>query len=98
MSLAETDVTDVRCTGLVQDVTLRQTEFIFRARCALAKHDIEARLDPEEHRAVQAIAATEAGIASALPDPALTPVAVAALLLWGRGVFGDAWFSRHLRR
>lgn len=93
LSLADADVAEVRCTGLVWEQALRQTEMIFRARCTLTCDQIVARLDREEHRGVHPVGATEAAVASALGDPRLTPVAVAALLLWGRGAFGQAWFD-----
>ena len=37
--------------------------------------------------------AGRAEVESALPDPDFTPVAVGALLLWGRERFGDEWLS-----
>ena len=95
LSLGDADVPEVRCTGLVFEHALRQTEFIFRARCALSRADIERRLDPQEHRGLHAIPATEGAVAAAARDERLTPVAVAALLLWGRHAFGDEWFHRH---
>jgi hypothetical protein len=95
LSLADADVPDLRCNGLVLEHALRQTELIFRARCTLTRADIERRLDPEEHRGVHAIPATPEAVAAAARDPRLTPVAVAALLLWGRHAFGDEWYRRH---
>jgi 8-oxo-dGTP pyrophosphatase MutT (NUDIX family) len=95
LSLDDADVPEVRCTGLVFEHALRQTEFIFRANCALPRADLERRLDPQEHRGLHAIPATAAEVAAAARDPRLTPVAVASLLLWGRLAFGDEWFDRH---
>jgi 8-oxo-dGTP pyrophosphatase MutT (NUDIX family) len=97
LTLEGSDVSDVRCTGLVLEHALRQTEFIFRARCTLSRADVEGRLNPEEHRGIQAVPATPDGVADAARDPRLTPVAVASLLLWGRHAFGEEWFRRRAR-
>lgn len=93
LSLAEAEVPELGCTGLVREAALRQTELIFRARCTLSREQIERRLDPEEHRSILAVLATRAGVESILSDPAVTPVGAAALLLWGRARFGDEWFA-----
>lgn len=93
LSLAGDDLTEVRCTGLVLEPALRQTEMIFRARAALSRDAIVQRLGREEHRGVYAVGATEAGVKAALTEPLLTPVAAAALLLWGRVRFGAEWFE-----
>ena len=97
LSLADADVAEVRCTGLVWEEALRQTEMIFRARCALTRDQIVARLDHEEHRGVYPVEATRPAVEAALRDARLTPVAVAALLLWGRGALGQEWFEAHAR-
>lgn len=95
LSLTDAEVPDVRCTGLVREAALRQAELIFRARCTPTREQIERRLDPKEHRSILAIPATRAGVESTLADPALTPVASAALLLWRRTRFGDLWSASH---
>ena len=95
LSLEANDVPEVRCTGLVLEHALRQTELIFRARSTLPGADIERRLHPQEHRGLHAVPATPSAVAAAVGDPRLTPVAVASLLLWGRHAFGAEWFARH---
>jgi 8-oxo-dGTP pyrophosphatase MutT (NUDIX family) len=90
------EVEEVRCTGVVEDGALRQTEFIFRARARVTRAEVERRLDATEHRGTWSVPAVREDVARAARDPALTPVAVASLLLWGRLRFGDEWF-RHLR-
>ena len=97
LSLDETDVADVRCTGLAVDAALRQTEFLFRATTPLRAEQIIARLDRREHRGVYPVPATKPGVEAAVADPLLTPVAVAALLLWGRRAFGADWFAARAR-
>lgn len=98
LSLSNRDVVDVRCTGLVREPALRQTELVFHARCALTCNQTESRLDTREHGGMVAIPATEEAINSFLADRRLTPVALASLLLWGRVRFGTEWFTRHSRR
>lgn len=93
LSLDADEVPLVRCTGIVEDTALRQPELIFRVRSTLTHDEIEARLAPEEHRASLAIPAREETVSTAVCDPALTPVGVASLLLWGRVSFGQDWFE-----
>jgi 8-oxo-dGTP pyrophosphatase MutT (NUDIX family) len=98
LSLAAQQVPELACAGLVEDRALRQPELIFLARTTLARPDIESKLDRAEHRGTFAIEATPDAVERAITDPSLTPVAVASLLLWGRGKarFGDAWFRRYV--
>jgi 8-oxo-dGTP pyrophosphatase MutT (NUDIX family) len=95
LSLSPQEITDLRCTGIVEDLNLRQPELIFSATTIRTRTQIESRLDRTEHDAIQAIPATEAGIEAALAQrDELTPVAVAALLLWGRLRFSETWFAK----
>ena len=94
LSLDETDIPEIRCTGIAEDKQLRQPELIFAARTTRSRAQIEAHLDPVEHQSIWAIPATADAIMTAAPqDKHLTPVAVAALLLWGRMTFGQSWFD-----
>ncbi len=95
LSLEESDVTELRCTGLVEDGALRQPELVFRAGCPLTRAEVEARLDPVEHRGTWSAGVARERLEAALADDELTPVALASLLLWGRVRFGDEWFSQH---
>ena len=97
LALGDVDVAEVRCTGLVWEEALRQTEMIFLARSTLTRDQITSRLGREEHRGVHPIEATPAAVEAALGDARLTPVAVAALLLWARGAFGQDWFDARAR-
>ena len=96
--LTPAEVPEVRCTGIVEDRALRQTEFIFRARTSLPRDAVERRLDATEHGGTRAIRATPDDVARATNDPALTPVGVASLVLWGRLRFGIPWFKTVLSR
>lgn len=91
----ERDVADVRCTGIAEDHHLRQPELIFYVRSSRTREQIEAHVDHKEHNASWAIRAEEPAVTESLRKPELTPVAVAALLLWGRARFGPAWFERN---
>ena len=88
------DVTDVRCTGIAEDLSIRQPELIFLAATPRTRAHVEAALDRTEHHGSWHVRATEAAVSAmvASPDDAFTPVAVASLLLWGRTAFGEAWY------
>jgi hypothetical protein len=93
LSLSDADVPLVRCTGIVEDVSLRQPELIFRVHSRLTRLEIESRLDRGEHHDSFALPATRQGVEAVLHDPLLTPVGVASMLLWGRTAFGEGWFA-----
>jgi hypothetical protein len=93
------DVADLRCTGIAEDRSIRQPELIFRARSTRTKAEIEATVDRTEHHASWSIPATREAVDAALEDTSgMTPVGVAALLLWGRAALGVHWFENHARR
>ncbi len=99
LHLGPDEITDLRCTGLVEDCSLRQPELVFRATCALDRAAIEARLDKTEHDAIWAIPATASALEEVFARPALlTPVALASLLLWARTALDPAWFAARLRQ
>jgi hypothetical protein len=96
LSFAPTDIADIRCTGIVEDLALRQPELIFLVRSTRTRVQIESQVDGREHRGSWAIPADRGSLEAALDDrDAFTPVAVAALLLWGRLEFGEDWFDAH---
>jgi 8-oxo-dGTP pyrophosphatase MutT (NUDIX family) len=83
------------CTGIAEDVSIRQPELIFSAVSTRTREEIEAKLDATEHHGSWATRATSEGVEAALASgEAFTPVAVAAMVLWGRCEFGAAWFDR----
>lgn len=92
LALGDADIVDVRCTGVAEDRALRQPELLFRVRTTKTRRQIEAQVHADEHGGSVAIPAEPAEVARAVRDPALTPVAVASLLLWGRIRFGETWF------
>jgi 8-oxo-dGTP pyrophosphatase MutT (NUDIX family) len=85
----------LRCTGIAEDLSIRQPELIFTAHSTRTRQEIESRLDDTEHHSAWAIAATREAIESALASSEdFTPVAIASILLYGRNQFGKSWFGR----
>jgi 8-oxo-dGTP pyrophosphatase MutT (NUDIX family) len=91
IALARSELDAVRCIGLVEDGEIRHPELIFRAEAKLGRDELISRLDREEHHETVSFAATPPELAQALHDPLLTPVGIAALLLWGGSQFGEDW-------
>jgi 8-oxo-dGTP pyrophosphatase MutT (NUDIX family) len=92
LSLRAEDVLEIRCTGIAEDLALRQPELLFRVRTALTRAQVVAQVHQEEHGDSVAVAADAMAVERFISDPTLTPVAVASLLLWGRVAFGEVWF------
>jgi hypothetical protein len=93
LSLAESEVAEMRCLGVIEDVKIRQPEIVFSARSTRTRAEIESTLDAAEHHAAVAVEATRAAVERMMREPLMTPVAVGTLALWGRIAFGDAWFA-----
>ena len=99
LSLGASDIAQLHCEGIVEDRSLRQPELIFHCRSRRSREEIVAQLDATEHRAAWSVAANAEAFADALRDPApFTPVAIATLLLFGSGHFGETWFARESQR
>ena len=96
LSLGDADIEDIRCTGIAEDLSIRQSELIFRAKVNHTRAQIELHVDRTEHHESWAVQADRRSIDAALTDVSIhTPVAVAAILMWGRIAFGPAWFEAH---
>jgi hypothetical protein len=93
LRLKDQDLELIRMTGIVEDIRLRQPELVFRVKTRLSRRQIEAQLERAEHEGIVAIAAKADDVAAAMRNPAMTPVGLASLLLWGRLVFGQDWFE-----
>ena len=88
------DIAEIRCTGIAEDRAIRQPELIFRVLSTRTRAQVEATLDRTEHHDSWAVEARRESVEGALRDVSeLTPVAVAALLLWGRARIGKEWFG-----
>jgi 8-oxo-dGTP pyrophosphatase MutT (NUDIX family) len=98
LSIEQNEITDLRCIGLVEAQDLRQSEIIFTVATKLNRREIESRLDTTEHHSIWSIPATAQAVEHAVnEDKNLTPVAVGALLLWGRINLGQSWFDAAMR-
>jgi 8-oxo-dGTP pyrophosphatase MutT (NUDIX family) len=105
LALTDADVTDVRCTGIAEDLSIRQPELIFLARTGRTRAAVEAALDRTEHHGTWAVSADEQAVTETLDAEAsaegaaqFTPVAIASLLLYGRVVWGGAALADVSRR
>ena len=101
LGLRVNDVDLMRCTGLVEDLRLRHMEMLFRVKTKLSGGQIQGQVHREEHGDSVAVKADGDAVLEFLKDPALTPVAVGSLMLWGRIDLGSEWFdecSEHMRR
>ncbi len=93
LSFTLADIANIRCSGFVEDISLRQPELILAVRSTRSRAQIESQVDRKEHGGSFAIPARRDAIESTLRDARhFTPVAIASLLLWGRLEFGDEWF------
>jgi len=94
LALDHHDVAEIRCTGIVEDHLLRQQELVLVAHCTRTRDALIAKLDNDEHHDAWSIPATSEAVVDAFTaEPSLTPVARAAMLLWGRLKFGHAWYE-----
>jgi hypothetical protein len=94
LSFEKDDVQKIACIGIANDLSLRQPEMIFAVRSNRDRQRIESQLDHEEHRGVWVSKVDCQSIEAALAgDEQFTPIARAAILLWGRLEFGDEWFE-----
>jgi hypothetical protein len=93
LSLSPDELQDIRCVGMIEDFSLRQPELIFEVHARQTRAQIESGIDDAEHHACVAIANVANNLCDAVRDPAMTPVAVGALALWGRRAFGVQWFD-----
>ena len=95
LSLRDHDLSEIVCTGVVEDTRLRQRELIFSARCNLTRDQIARQVHASEHLDAWSVPATADAITQALvaQKAVFTPVARAAMLLFGRIAFGTQWFE-----
>lgn len=94
LSIRPEEIAEMHCTGVARDLSLRQPEFIFAARVKRTLEQIEAHVDPEEHRGIFSTRSDRTSVEAALKlNEGFTPVGIASLLLHGRTRFGDDWFA-----
>jgi 8-oxo-dGTP pyrophosphatase MutT (NUDIX family) len=88
-------IRQIHCVGIAEDQRLRQTELIFSVQVDLSRGKIEAGVKKDEHHESWSVLAQSAAIDAVLADgEVMTPVATAALLLWGRQKWGTGWFDQ----
>jgi 8-oxo-dGTP pyrophosphatase MutT (NUDIX family) len=99
LSLTPADVTDIRCTGVAEDLSIRQPELIFRVTTNKTRAQIESCVDRTEHHESFAVEASSDAIDHAIREhgATFTPVAIAALLLWARTRFGVEWYDHRVK-
>jgi hypothetical protein len=88
------DVSQIVCSGIIEDTLLRHPELVFVARSTKTRDQIISQVKDEEHHASWSTPATAEAIERALAsDAEFTPVARGAMLLFGRLEFGEQWFA-----
>ena len=99
LSFEDRDVAEILCTGIAEDLSIRQPELIFLVRSTRTRQQIELALDQTEHRGTWAVRADKAELKTVLAgqNDSFTPVAIASLLLYGRLAFGEPFFATHSR-
>ncbi len=100
LSLKDDELAEIHCIGLARDPSLLQPELIFEVPVALDEQQLTARLDKSEHDSICNIRSTAEGVnqmieqGGSIRGRVLTPIAMAAILLWGRRHLGNHWFAR----
>lgn len=62
------DIAEMRCTGIAEDLSIRQPELIFYVRSTRTRAEIEAALDPTEHDTTWHLPATAECVNQLLAD------------------------------
>ena len=93
LRIDDPDVPLMWCAGVVEDVSIGQPELVFGAKSSRTFAEIQRMFNAAEHQACLAVEPDREKVQSSLNDSAMTPVAVGAMLLWGREHFGQAWFD-----
>ena len=95
LGLTRPAIKQIHCIGIAEDQQLRQTELIFSVQVGLTRVKIEAGVKKDEHHESWSVRADSAAIDAAMANTqAMTPVAMASLLLWGRREWGTEWFEQ----
>jgi hypothetical protein len=89
----DADMASMWCAGVIEDVSIGQPELVFSAKSSRTRTEIERKLDATEHQACLAIEPDREKLHFSLIDSDMTPVALGAMLLWGRERFGQEWFD-----
>jgi hypothetical protein len=83
LSFTQSDIAEIRCIGVAEDLIIRQPEVIFHVLSTRTRAEIVQRLDRAEHSTIWAVPAKKRAVSRAIENPGrLTPIAQAALLYW----------------
>lgn len=90
LALERSDIREIVCAGLIRDREIHQPEMLFEARVALTADELTARWQTaesrDEHEAIVRLRDDPGAIAPFLATCGpIAPVAVGALMLYGRG-------------
>jgi hypothetical protein len=73
LGMTDADITEIRCIGLAEDISIGQPELIFSVVTQKTRREIEASLDKSEHVAV---------VEACGDQSQWTPIAQATVSLW----------------
>lgn len=97
LGLADDEIVEMVCTGLVRDHEIMQPELLFDAAIKLSKAELLARFESaadDEHTALEMVDDDPEAIVPFLSRAdRIAPVAVAAMMLHGRRCWGREWYE-----
>jgi 8-oxo-dGTP pyrophosphatase MutT (NUDIX family) len=99
LALERSDIREIVCAGLIRDREIHQPEMLFEARVALTADELTARWQTaesrDEHEAIVRLRDDPDAIAPFLATCGpIAPVAVGALMLYGRNCWGAEWYKQ----
>lgn len=99
LGVRKDEIGEIIIAGLVRDRSILQPELLFEAILNLSRMELTARFDPtlpdQEHTGLEFVRDEPAATITFLRRSALiAPVAVAAMLLHGRHVWGTDWYEQ----
>ena len=96
--LADGEITELVCTGLVRDHQIMQPELLFEATVGITRDDLLARFDATtdpEHDAIEACYDEPTAIIPFIERAGkIAPIAVASIMLHGRLHWGRDWYDQ----
>lgn len=101
LHVAEWELQEMLCLGLIRDPSIRQPELVFDVPLSLTREEVTRRFQPhdphQEHVALLACRDAPEAIAAFIEAiQPITAVAVGALCLHGRRAFGEPWYRQIL--
>lgn len=98
LHLADGEITELVCTGLVRDHQIMQPELLFDASVSVTRDELLARFNAEtdpEHDAIEVCYDEPNSIISFIERAGkIAPVAVASIMLHGRFHWGRDWYDQ----